>query len=64
MSIKSVVLKSLKSGKVFSVKQLASACGTTEASIRARVSELRADGYFGIRTTTTKTGKTAYAMSK
>lgn len=60
-SIQSKVLKTLKSGRQFTASQIAGLFGTTEDTIVARVSELRAKG-FAIYTNTTKNGKTAYRL--
>jgi biotin operon repressor len=62
MSIRSSVLKSLQSGRQYTAKQLAGMFKTTEASVRARVSELRSSG-FTISTSETKSGKTKYSLA-
>ena len=61
MSIQSKVLKTLKSGKQFTAGQMAGIFRTTEGTVAARVSELRAQGY-SIYSNTAKNGKTAYRM--
>ena len=59
--LKERVLKVLESGRNFTPAQLAGLTGTTEDSIRPRISELRADGY-AVYTNTTKNGKSAYRL--
>jgi biotin operon repressor len=59
--LKNQVLKVLKSGRQFTPSQLAGMLGTTESSIRPRVSELRAEGY-AIYSNVNKSGKTAYRL--
>ena len=61
MSIQTKVLKTLKSGKQFTAGQMAGIFRTTEGTISARVSELRAQGY-SIYSNTAKNGKTAYRL--
>lgn len=61
MSIQTKVLKTLKSGKQFTAGQMAGIFRTTEGTVAARVSELRAQGY-SIYSNTAKNGKTAYRM--
>lgn len=61
MSIQSSVLKTLKSGRQFTAGQLAGLFGTTEATVAARISELRSMGY-SIYSNTAKNGKTAYRL--
>lgn len=61
MSIQTSVLKTLKSGKQFTAGQLAGLFRTTEASVAARVSELRSQG-FAIYSNTARNGKTAYRL--
>jgi biotin operon repressor len=61
MSIQNSVLKTLKSGRQFTAGQLAGLFGTTEATVAARISELRAQGY-SIYSNTAKNGKTAYRI--
>lgn len=63
MSIQSSVLKTLKSGRQFTAGQLAGLFGTTESTVAARVSELRAQGY-AIYSNVAKNGKTAYRLGK
>lgn len=61
MSIQSSVLKTLKSGRQFTAGQMAGLFNTTEATVAARISELRAQGY-SIYSNTAKNGKTAYRL--
>ena len=61
MSIQTKDLKTLKSGKQFTAGQMAGIFRTTEGTVAARVSELRAQGY-SIYSNTAKNGKTAYRM--
>lgn len=61
MSIQTSVLKTLKSGRQFTAGQLAGLFNTTEATISARITELRAKGY-SIYSNTAKNGKTAYRL--
>lgn len=61
MSIQNSVLKTLKSGRQFTAGQMAGLFGTTEATVAARISELRAQGY-SIYSNTAKNGKTAYRL--
>ena len=59
--LKNRVLNMIKSGRSFTPAQLAGLAGTTEESIRARISELRSEGY-AIYTNSTKNGKFAYKL--
>ena len=61
MSIQSSVLKTLKSGRQFTAGQMAGLFCTTESTVAARISELRAQGY-SIYSNTAKNGKTAYRL--
>ena len=61
MSIQTKVLKTLQSGRQFTAGQMAGLFGTTESTVAARVSELRAKGY-AIYSNTAKNGKTAYRL--
>lgn len=61
MSLQSKVLKTLKSGRQFTAGQMAGLFGTTEASVTARITELRTQGY-SIYSNTAKNGKTAYRL--
>lgn len=61
MSIQTSVLKTLKSGRQFTAGQLAGLFSTTEATVAARISELRAQGY-SIYSNVAKNGKTAYRL--
>lgn len=63
MSIRTKVLNVLKSGKQFTAGQIAGLFNTTEATVTARVSELRAQGY-AIYSNTAKNGKTAYRLGR
>jgi predicted ArsR family transcriptional regulator len=63
MSIQTKVLKTLQSGKQFTAGQMAGIFRTTEGTIAARVSELRAQGY-SIYSNTAKNGKTAYRLGR
>lgn len=56
------ILKALKSGEQFTAAQLATMAGTTKPSIRARVSELRKDGYAVYANTRNSDGKTFYRL--
>ena len=59
--LKQRVLKVLESGRNFTPAQLAGLTGSSEDSIRPRISELRADGY-AVYTNQPKNGKTAYRL--
>ena len=59
--LKTKVLNVLKSGRQFTPAQIAGLVGTSEDSIRPRISELRSEG-FAIYTNSTKNGKTAYRL--
>ncbi len=61
MSIQSSVLKTLKSGRQFTAGHMAGLFSTTESTVAARISELRAQGY-SIYSNTAKNGKTAYRL--
>ncbi len=61
MSIKNQVLSALTHGRQFTSKQMAGIFRTTPATITARISELRSEGY-PIYSTETKNGKTAYFL--
>lgn len=63
MSIQSSVLKALKSGRQFTAGQLAGLFSTTEGTVSARITELRAQGY-SIYSNTAKNGKTAYRLGR
>jgi hypothetical protein len=63
MSLQTKVLNVLRSGKQFTAGQIAGLFGSTETSVTARVSELRAQGY-AIYSNTAKNGKTAYRLGK
>ena len=55
---KNSVLKTLSHGRQFTAGQMAGLFGTTETSVAARISELRAQGY-SIYSNTAKNGKTS-----
>lgn len=59
--IKTHVLNLLKTDRQYTPKQLAGLIGTSEESIRARISELRQEGY-AIFSNSTKNGKLAYRL--
>ena len=61
MSMQTKVLKTLSSGKPYTVAQLSNLFKTTEGTVAARVSELRAQGY-AIYTNKAKNGKSAYRL--
>jgi predicted ArsR family transcriptional regulator len=58
------ILKALKTGSGFTAAQLAAMAGTTKPTVRARISELRKEG-FAVYANTRKTdGKTFYRLGK
>ena len=59
--LKNRILKVLESGRQFTPAQLAGLTGSSEDSVRPRISELRSEG-FAIYTNSTKNGKTAYRL--
>ena len=61
MSLQSSVLKTLESGRQFTAGQMAGLFRSTEGSVAARITELRAQGY-SIYSNTAKNGKTAYRL--
>lgn len=61
MSLQTSVLKTLQSGKQFTAGQMAGLFRSTEGSVAARITELRAQGY-SIYSNTAKNGKTAYRL--
>ena len=61
MSLQNSVLKTLQSGKQFTAGQMAGLFRSTEGSVAARITELRAQGY-SIYSNTAKNGKTAYRL--
>ena len=63
MSIQTSVLKTLKSGRQFTAGQLAGLFKTTEGTVAARISELRAQGY-AIYSNEAKNGGTAYRLGR
>lgn len=60
---KNTILKALESGRQFTAGQLSCLTHGTEASIRARIHDLRSEGY-AIYNNTTKNGKTAYRLGR
>jgi len=63
MSLQNSVLKTLKSGRQFTAGQMAGLFRSTEGSVAARITELRAQGY-SIYSNTAKNGKTAYRLGR
>lgn len=63
MSIREKVLSVLKSGKPFTAGQMAGLFKTTESTVAARISDLRAEGY-SIYSNKAKNGKTAYRLGR
>lgn len=63
MSIQSKVLNVLKTGKQFSAASIAAQLRTTEATVSARISELRSMGH-AIYSNTAKNGRTAYRLGR
>ena len=63
MSLQTSVLKTLQSGKQFTAGQMAGLFRSTEGSVAARITELRAQGY-SIYSNTAKNGKTAYRLGR
>jgi biotin operon repressor len=61
MSLQNSVLKTLSHGRQFTAGQMADLFSTSEPSVVARISELRARGY-SIYSNTAKNGKTAYRL--
>lgn len=61
MSLQTKTLNVLRSGKQFTAGQIAGLFNSTEASVAARISELRAQGY-AIYSNKAKNGKTAYRL--
>ena len=61
MSLQNSVLKTLSHGRQFTAGQMAGLFSTTESTVAARISELRAQGY-SIYSNTAKNGKTAYRL--
>ena len=61
MSLQTSVLKTLQSGKQFTAGQMAGLFRSTEGSVAARITELRAQGY-SIYSNTAKNGKTEYRL--
>lgn len=62
MSIQEKILSILMSGRTLTTKQMAGLFATTEATIIARVADLRSEGY-SIYNRTTKNGKPAYQLA-
>ena len=63
MSLQTSVLKTLSHGRQFTAGQMAGLFSTSEPSVVARISELRAQGY-SIYSNTAKNGKTAYRLGR
>lgn len=63
MSIQSKVLNVLRTGKNFSAHAIAKQLRTTEGTVSARISELRAQGY-AIYSNVNKNGSTAYRLGR
>ena len=61
MSMQAKVLTKLQTGKAFTASQFAGLFQSTEASVAARISELRKDGY-AIYSNKAKSGKTTYRI--
>ena len=61
MSLQTKTLNVLRSGKQFTAGQIAGLFKSTEGSVAARISELRAQGY-AIYSNKAKNGKTAYRL--
>lgn len=61
MNQKARILSLLKSGRNFTVNQLAGMIGGSPKSVTARVTDLRSEGY-AIYTNTIKNGKQAYRL--
>ena len=59
--IKNTVLKVLQSGRQFTAAQLSGLTRSPVSTIRARIHDLRSEGY-AIYNHTTKNGKTAYRL--
>ena len=56
------ILKALKTGASFSPAQLAQIAGTTQHTVRARVSQLRKDGHAVYSNARKTDGKTVYRL--
>ena len=63
MSIQTKVLNVLRTGKNFSAHAIAKQLRTTEGTVAARISELRAQGY-AIYSNEAKNGGTAYRLGR
>lgn len=61
MSMQEKIVNTLSGGKQFTASQLATLFKTTEGTVAARVSELRAQG-FAIYSNKAKNGRTAYRL--
>lgn len=61
MSMQTKIVNTLSGGKQFTASQLATLFKTTEATVAARVSELRSQGY-SIYSNKAKNGRTAYRL--
>jgi len=56
------ILKALKTGSGFTAAQLAAMAGTTKPAVRARISDLRKDGFAVYANTRKSDGKTFYRL--
>jgi predicted ArsR family transcriptional regulator len=56
------ILKALKTGSGFTAAQLAAMAGTTKPSVRARISDLRKEGFAVYANTRKSDGKTFYRL--
>lgn len=63
MTMQQKVLNVLKTGKQFSPAAIAAQLRTSEATVSARIADLRADGY-SIYSNATSAGKTAYRLGR
>ena len=63
MSLQNSVLKTLSHGRQFTAGQMAGLFRSTEGSVAARITELRAQGY-SIYSNTAKNGKTASRLGR
>tara|TARA_R110000822_G_scaffold25600_1_gene77397 strand:- start:1170 stop:1418 length:249 start_codon:yes stop_codon:yes gene_type:complete len=61
MSMQAKVLTKLQTGKAFTASQFANLFKSTEATVAARISDLRKDGY-AIYSNRGKNGKTSYRI--
>jgi predicted ArsR family transcriptional regulator len=56
------ILQALKTGTGFTAAQLATMAGTTKPTVRARISELRKEGFAVYANTRKSDGKTFYRL--